>query len=257
VGKLQNNQKGFTAVEGLLIVLILVVIGAVGYMVYHNNHKTTNTNNTASKTSSSSSNTTKTASTPNPYAGWKTDTTSLSGLSFQYPSTWTVNPNLVGSATCTGAVLVGVIPPSSELSQAMTAASYYLEIDKYGTQSSNCAPDGTDFSTVKASSITSTEQIKNGVFSNDWLTFFSGAQTEFFPTQPDTAILTSGSYSGAQTSFTDAGTVQSGGATYQVGLITTTSKEQYEPPVSVNVSSFKTTQLYQDTLNVLNSFKTN
>jgi hypothetical protein len=40
VGKLKNNQKGFTAVEGLLIVLILVVIGAVGYMVYHNDHKT-------------------------------------------------------------------------------------------------------------------------------------------------------------------------------------------------------------------------
>jgi uncharacterized protein (UPF0333 family) len=39
MNKIYKNQKGFTAVEGLLIVLILVVIGAVGYMVYHNNHK--------------------------------------------------------------------------------------------------------------------------------------------------------------------------------------------------------------------------
>jgi Tfp pilus assembly protein PilE len=254
VGKLKNNQKGFTAVEGLLIVLILVVIGAVGYMVYHNNHKTSNTASKTTTSASSSSN--KSTTTPNPYAGWKSDTTSLSGLSFQYPSTWTVNPSLLGT-TCTGAVIVSITPPNSEITQAMTAASYYLEIDKYGTQSSSCAPDGTDFSTIKASSITSTDQIKNGVFSNDWLTFFSGAQTEFFPSQPDTAILTTGSYSGSQTSFTDAGTVKSNGSTYQVGLITTTSKEQYEPPVSVNVSSFKTTQLYQDTLNILNSFKAN
>lgn len=51
MGKLKYDQKGFTAVEGLLIVLILVVIGAVGYMVYHNDHKaktisTTNTSTT-------------------------------------------------------------------------------------------------------------------------------------------------------------------------------------------------------------------
>jgi hypothetical protein len=42
MNKIFKNQKGFTAVEGLLIVLTLVVIGAVGYMVYHNDHKTNN-----------------------------------------------------------------------------------------------------------------------------------------------------------------------------------------------------------------------
>lgn len=38
--KLKNNQKGFSALEGLLIVIILVIIGTVGWIIYKNNHKT-------------------------------------------------------------------------------------------------------------------------------------------------------------------------------------------------------------------------
>jgi Tfp pilus assembly protein PilV len=38
VSEINKNESGFSAVEGLLVMLILVVIGAVGYMVYHNNH---------------------------------------------------------------------------------------------------------------------------------------------------------------------------------------------------------------------------
>jgi hypothetical protein len=63
VGKLQNNQKGFTAVEGLLIVLIIVVIGAVGYMVYHNDHKT-KTVSVSTTASNKPATTTKTTTTP-------------------------------------------------------------------------------------------------------------------------------------------------------------------------------------------------
>lgn len=33
MGKLRNNEKGFGAVEGLLIVAVVVLIGVVGYMV--------------------------------------------------------------------------------------------------------------------------------------------------------------------------------------------------------------------------------
>lgn len=40
MNKLSRNQKGFTAVEGLLIILILAVIGFGGYYVYHTNQKT-------------------------------------------------------------------------------------------------------------------------------------------------------------------------------------------------------------------------
>ena len=92
MGKLQNNQKGFTAVEGLLIVLILVVIGAVGYMVYHNTHKTKTLNTSTSATTSPNkttiSNNQKTVATVNPYAGWKTYR--VDGISFMYPASWTI-----------------------------------------------------------------------------------------------------------------------------------------------------------------------
>jgi hypothetical protein len=79
MSKKSKNEKGFTAVEGLLIILILVLIGVVGYMVYNNGHK--------SKAASVSSK----VSTPNPYAGWKTYTASLEPISFKYPANWNIN----------------------------------------------------------------------------------------------------------------------------------------------------------------------
>jgi Tfp pilus assembly protein PilE len=87
MNKIVKNEKGFTAVEGLLIVLILVVITAVGYMVYHYNHdtKTAAVSTTAAKTSKSSS----TKLTANPYAGWKTYELKYEKISFEYPSNWT------------------------------------------------------------------------------------------------------------------------------------------------------------------------
>ena len=98
MGKLESNEKGFTAVEGLLIVLILVVIGAVGYMVYHNDHKTktVNTANTpsskAATTAKTTTTTTKTTTQTNPTAGWATYTSTLGGFSFKYPTKgWTLD----------------------------------------------------------------------------------------------------------------------------------------------------------------------
>ncbi len=97
MGKLKNNQKGFTAVEGLLIVLILVVIGAVGYMVYHNDHKAKTT--TSISTTAASKPPVKTTPTTSQYpkyttistlpSGWSTYTNSTYNFSIDYPSTWT------------------------------------------------------------------------------------------------------------------------------------------------------------------------
>jgi uncharacterized protein (UPF0333 family) len=98
MNKISKNQKGFTVLEGLLIVLILVVIGAVGYMVYHNDHKTkaVSVSTTAAKTpttkNTSSTKPTTTASA-NPYDGWKTYTLKNEKLSFEYPSSWTLSAN--------------------------------------------------------------------------------------------------------------------------------------------------------------------
>ena len=95
--KLSKNQKGFTAVETVLVIAILVLIGVVGWLVYKNHHKTTTstTYSSTAKTSTSSSTTKTTTPTTttkppaNPYAGWKTYTTSDS-TSFKYPTNWTL-----------------------------------------------------------------------------------------------------------------------------------------------------------------------
>ena len=42
-----TNQKGFTAIEAVLIVVILAIIGGTGYYVYQANNKSTDTQNTA------------------------------------------------------------------------------------------------------------------------------------------------------------------------------------------------------------------
>ncbi len=88
MGKLQNNQKGFTALEGSLVVLILAVIGVVGYMVYHNDYKT----KTVSVTTRSNNKPATTTSTPKTTdtVTYKTYSDYAAQASFQYPSTWTI-----------------------------------------------------------------------------------------------------------------------------------------------------------------------
>lgn len=137
MGKLQKNQKGFTAVEGLLIVLILVVIGAVGYMVYHNEHKTKalNASTSASTTSTKStvSNNDKTVSTVNPYAGWKSYELPNDKLSFMYPSDWSIDTPRP----------ISPISSTQDFVQFKAADGFYFDISdggyQYGTNGSYLA----------------------------------------------------------------------------------------------------------------------
>jgi hypothetical protein len=55
MGKLKNNQKGFTAVEILLTLIFLAIIAAIGVYVAHNNKSSSPT--TATKTSDATSTT--------------------------------------------------------------------------------------------------------------------------------------------------------------------------------------------------------
>ncbi len=41
------NQKGFAAIETILVVVILAIIGGTGYYIYQANNKATDTQNTA------------------------------------------------------------------------------------------------------------------------------------------------------------------------------------------------------------------
>lgn len=89
MGKIKNNQKGFTAVEGLLIILILAVIGFGSYYVYHANHKDKTVS--ASTKSAKASSSTNTAT--NPYAGWKTGSLQYEKITYEYPGNWALSDN--------------------------------------------------------------------------------------------------------------------------------------------------------------------
>ena len=87
MGKISNNiknNKGFTLVEVLLLIVVLILVGGLGYLGY----KQVNKKSTAS-TSSTNAKTAKTAAV-DPYAGWKTSSLKYEKLSFKYPSNWTL-----------------------------------------------------------------------------------------------------------------------------------------------------------------------
>ncbi|HVC36235.1 MAG TPA: hypothetical protein VNE40_02210 [Candidatus Dormibacteraeota bacterium] len=260
MGKLKNNQSGFSAVEIVLVLAVVVLIGVVGWLVYRNHHKI---NTTAITTTTSAEPTTTTKSpttTPvqpaNPYAGWKTFSLSSLGLSFQYPSSWTVTQ---GEPQCTGAIQVSMTPPDSEISQAATTLNtnlkkYSAGIVLFGTQSSKCAPDGNNFKGDEYTYLQSSDQITSGVFKEDWLTFFGSTTGDKSQTLPDTGIVTDTQYSSSPNTFVDAGTVAYNNKTYQINIGTDTGQyAQSAVPVPLNMDLFKTTSLYKDTLSILNS----
>lgn len=88
--KLNKNSNGFTVIEVLLVIVTLAIIGVAGYFVAkHIERQQTPVATTATATKT----TTSTPATTNPYIGWKTDTLKYEGITFQYPSSWTLQDN--------------------------------------------------------------------------------------------------------------------------------------------------------------------
>lgn len=95
-----NNHKGFSLVEGLLILVIVGLLGGAGWYVWNAKHKTDKNFNNADSASSS---TFLYASRPNEDIapdGWKYYADEAGDFSFYYPPSWTLqykgcNPGLV------------------------------------------------------------------------------------------------------------------------------------------------------------------
>src|SRR5215471_5059375 len=106
MGKLRNNEKGFGAIEGLLIVAVVVLLGVVGYMVYKNH--ITATTNPAPKTTPTQATTSRLA---------------LAGdqVKFDVPAAWTINKgSCTTPATATVVCADGVsgatlVPPEKKM----------------------------------------------------------------------------------------------------------------------------------------------
>jgi hypothetical protein len=87
------TDKGFGLTSTLLAIVVIVAIGAGGWVVYRHEHKAKpiSTVKAAVTTKKQTGSPKKTVTQPaNPYAGWKSYTSTVGGLSFQYPSTWSL-----------------------------------------------------------------------------------------------------------------------------------------------------------------------
>lgn len=102
MGKLQNNQKGFSAPEGLLVLVIVGVIGLVGWYVWHNRttKPTASANTSTTSKSSTTPSTTKTAA--DTYTGWKTYCDTATSGCFRYPADWNNIVGATGAAALSG-----------------------------------------------------------------------------------------------------------------------------------------------------------
>lgn len=92
MGKLRNNQQGFTGIEGVLVIACIVIIGLVGFMVYNNHKKNAPVTAVAPATTKTSAATTTPATTTTPavdlYVGWKEFCSTAENLCIKYPTDW-------------------------------------------------------------------------------------------------------------------------------------------------------------------------
>jgi hypothetical protein len=90
-----KNQKGFSGLEALLIMIIVCLVGFVGWYVWNSNDKANKLTSTKPVVSTGTKH-----SKNDPYKGWNTGKLEREGLSFKYPSNWTVTTNNVTKGDC-------------------------------------------------------------------------------------------------------------------------------------------------------------
>ncbi len=77
------NQRGFGALEMILVVLLLAAIGAAGYFAYQARQADSDTASSKNVTAENPE------AKANPYEGWKTfESVAYKGASFRYPTDW-------------------------------------------------------------------------------------------------------------------------------------------------------------------------
>ena len=83
--RLSKNEKGFSAVELIIVLVVIIAIGAGGYLVYRHEHKSTPT------TTARSSSTDSVSTSSNP--SLQSVTFAGLGITVEYPSSWKVTNN--------------------------------------------------------------------------------------------------------------------------------------------------------------------
>jgi len=242
----RTSQTGFSVVEALLILMIVGILSFTGWYVYHAK-QAADKNYAATDSAPASS-----SARANNSAGL--------GFTVKYPSTWTKTDDSAQAQVCTGDALYKLSPASSEIAQAAAAMNanlkhYTIRIAKYTPQDSHCLTDKDSYKDSTFAYLQSSDKLTAGIFKGDSLTFFGSTIDGDRSQLPDTAIISNTNYGQLSHTFTDDAMQTYKGATYQIEVITNSVPDAQEiAPVPLNVTALKGTQLYKDTLAILNSF---
>lgn len=136
-----SNERGFSPIEIIMVIVIVGLLAAVGYMFYKGNHKAAT--KTTTTTTATKSTTTTPAKTTDPYAGWKSGTTKYEKINYKYPADWTVKDTSVatekGDCVYPGADHVKLAAPSGARVSLSTGINCIGDGDSipYGADSIN------------------------------------------------------------------------------------------------------------------------
>ncbi|HSX07503.1 MAG TPA: prepilin-type N-terminal cleavage/methylation domain-containing protein [Candidatus Saccharimonadales bacterium] len=135
MGKHSANEKGFTVVELILVLMVVALIGAAGFLVYKKHHDKTKATPVA--TTNTSTTQTKTTPTPDAYAGWTSCKDATEGLSFKYPSAWSVSGLGTGGACTTDSEhQLAIYSPQA------SGTPYFFRVEYFPSRTSDGVIDG-------------------------------------------------------------------------------------------------------------------
>ncbi len=100
---MKSNQKGFSVVEILIVIVVVGLIGTVGWLVNdrQKNNKSTETASNSNTATEQKETTKEEVKAVDPYNGWLTFCDDKAALCFKYPSDWTIDSEAGTSATVT------------------------------------------------------------------------------------------------------------------------------------------------------------
>jgi hypothetical protein len=130
------NQKGFGAVEGLLILILVSILGFTGYYVYHSRNNATSTYNNAASTGTNVSNSPQ---------NLKKYTDSSGTYSFSYPENWAVSEKPYSGDFLSDSVSgknVQIVPESSPSITSDVNLPNYVSLVSYKTTNTNEVIEG-------------------------------------------------------------------------------------------------------------------
>ena len=235
-------------------------------MVYKNHNKTKPTPVASTTTTKPTASTqAKTPTAPDPYTGWQTYTGT--DFNFKYPADWTatagnfgqdravwgtavsINPNSV--PTTTGAFVNPPASYSKSNSYTVTIKEFTISTSEYLSYSGGVGYNQpTPYNYLKTSG-----QVTSGLFSGKYLTFLSQLNTIKNVTNklPTQGLVTNQSYDGSSGTMTEQGFVVANGKTYQITVDSTDDSAGNGYPSVFNMSGYTGTDLYKDTVLLLNS----